>query len=123
MIADYFNNHTLIKRLEYPFLGNNHSRHVAKKQMSYGGSMVTIELRLSKEKTFQFCKNLMFFKLAESLGGVESLVCHPATMSHASLDKKVKDEIGITDSLIRLSVGCEDFDDLLSDLLSALENF
>ena len=72
-------------------------------------------------ETYRFCKNLQYFSLAESLGGVESLICHPATMSHASVEKSTRNKLGIDDSLVRLSVGCEDVVDLLSDILITLE--
>ena len=88
--------------------------------MKLGGSMITINLNLNKENTFKFCKSLKYFSLAESLGGVESLICHPATMTHASVNSKTKKLLGINDALIRLSIGCENTDDLISDLLTAL---
>ena len=69
----------------------------------------------------KFVKNLEIFTLAESLGGVESLVCHPATMTHASVPKNIRDEIGVTDGLIRLSIGIEDIEDLISDIKNAME--
>jgi len=85
--------------------------------------MITLKLKLNKNDTFDFCKKLKYFTLAESLGGVESLICHPTTMSHASVDKEVKNTMGINDSLVRLSIGCEDGKDLLSDILLALDSF
>ena len=91
--------------------------------MKSGGSMITLKLNLNKSDTFKFCKSLRYFSLAESLGGVESLICHPATMTHASVDDKTKNLLGIDDSLIRLSVGCEDTNDLISDILFALNKF
>jgi len=78
---------------------------------------------LNKEDTFKFCKSLKYFSLAESLGGVESLICHPATMTHASVDDKTKNLLGIDDTLVRLSIGCEDTNDLISDILLALNKF
>ena len=74
--------------------------------MKSGGSMITLKLNLNKEDTFKFCKSLKYFSLAESLGGVESLICHPATMTHASVDDKTKNLLGIDDALVRLSIGC-----------------
>ena len=91
--------------------------------MKIGGSMITLKLKNNKNDTFNFCKKLEYFSLAESLGGVESLICHPATMTHASVDKKVRESLGIDDSLVRLSIGCEDSSDLLSDLLMAFDSF
>ncbi len=102
----------------------NHPQfNLAKSQMKSGGSMITLKLNLNKSDTFKFCKSLRYFSLAESLGGVESLICHPATMTHASVDDKTKNLLGIDDSLIRLSVGCEDTNDLISDILFALNKF
>ena len=85
------------------------------------GGMVSFRLKeKSREATFQFLENTKVFTLAESLGGVESLVNHPATMTHASIPEPERMKIGITDSLIRLSVGIEDIHDLLEDLEQAL---
>ena len=83
--------------------------------------MVSFKLKVeSKEATFKFLENTKLFTLAESLGGVESLVNHPVTMSHASIPEQERLKIGITDSLVRLSVGIEDIEDLLADLEQAL---
>ena len=76
----------------------------------------------SKEAAFKFLENTHVFTLAESLGGVESLIGHPASMTHASIPKKERMKVGLTDSLIRLSVGVEDVDDLIQDLETALNN-
>ena len=122
-IAKELEEHRIIDKLVYPFSKNHINYLVAKSQMKSGGSMISIHLNLDKADTFKFCKKLKYFSLAESLGGVESLVCHPATMTHASVDENTKIELGICDSLVRLSIGCEDFDDLLSDLLIALDEF
>ena len=80
------------------------------------------EIKTSIAMAKKFVKNLKIFTLAESLGGVESLVCHPATMTHASIPKDIRDRIGITEGLLRLSVGIEDIDDLKNDILDALES-
>ena len=122
-IANELNSHKLIDQLIYPFNQNHPQFELAKSQMKIGGSMITLKLKLNKNDTFNFCKKLEYFSLAESLGGVESLICHPTTMSHASVDKEVKNTLGINDSLVRLSIGCEDAKDLLSDLLLALDGF
>ena len=122
-IANELNSHKLIDQLIYPFNKNHPQFELAKSQMKIGGSMITLKLKLNKNDTFDFCKKLKYFSLAESLGGVESLICHPTTMSHASVDKEVKNTMGINDSLVRLSIGCEDAKDLLSDLLLALDGF
>jgi len=87
------------------------------------GGMVSFRLKdKSKEAAFKFLESTKIFALAESLGGVESLVNHPATMTHASIPETEREKIGITDSLIRLSVGIEDIDDLLQDLAKALNS-
>ena len=120
-IASELNSHKLIAELIYPFNKNHPQFKLAKSQMKIGGSLITLKLKLNKNDTFNFCKKLEYFSLAESLGGVESLICHPATMTHASVDKEVKKTLGINDSLVRISVGCEDSNDLLSDLLLAFD--
>ena len=89
-------------------------------QMNSGGAMVTIGVDASRDLAYQVCKALRWFTMAESLGGVESLICHPATMTHASVSTEVKTKLGISDGLIRLSVGCEDVSDLIADLDQAL---
>jgi len=122
-IVKKIESHKLIERLIYPFSPNHPQFELAKEQMKMGGSMITMKLKLNKSDTFYFCNKLKYFTLAESLGGVESLICHPSTMSHASVDEESKNKLGINDSLVRLSVGCEDFDDLLTDILFALEDF
>ncbi|MBK16907.1 MAG: cystathionine gamma-synthase [Prochlorococcus sp. SP3034] len=123
IISQELNSHKLIEELIYPFSPNHPQFKLAKMQMRMGGSIISLKLKLNKDNTFIFCKKLKYFALAESLGGVESLICHPATMSHASIDKDTKNKLGINDSLVRLSIGCEDSDDLLSDILSVLDNF
>jgi len=123
LISQEIESQKLIEELIYPFSPNHPQYQLAKKQMKSGGSMITLKLRLNKANTFSFCKRLRYFALAESLGGVESLICHPATMSHASVDKETKTRLGINDSLVRLSIGCEDYEDLLSDILFSLKNF
>ena len=122
-IVEKIESHKLIEKLIYPFNPNHPQFELAKEQMKMGGSMITIKLKLNKSDTFCFCDRLKYFTLAESLGGVESLICHPSTMSHASVDEESKNKLGINDSLVRLSVGCEDYDDLLSDILFTLEDF
>jgi len=120
-IANQLANNPLIKSVIYPFRNDHPQCKLAKRQMTLGGAIVTATLDASQIQTYSFCKSLRFFKMAESLGGIESLVCHPATMTHASVSKQTKEKIGITDSLIRFSVGCEDIEDLSTDLDQALE--
>ncbi len=119
-LANELAKHPLVRWVRYPFRSDHPQHLLAKKQMSSGGAIITIDLKSNKQKTYSFCKSLKYFTMAESLGGVESLVCHPATMTHASVDSGTKVKLGINDSLIRFSVGCEDFQDLDKDLKEAL---
>ena len=121
LIANVLKNNKFVDKLIYPFDKDHLQYETAKSQMKNGGSLITIKLNFNKKETFDFCNRLRFFSLAESLGGVESLICHPATMTHASVDIETKKRIGIDDSLVRLSIGCEDFDDLISDIINALK--
>ena len=120
-IADFLNNHIRIKRVMYPGLESDHNHQIAKKQMTGFGGIISVDLDTDINGIKRFLNNLKMFTLAESLGGVESLIEHPAIMTHASIDKKIREEIGITDSLLRLSVGIEDIDDLIFDLNSSLK--
>jgi len=106
--------------LRYPFQPNHPQYSLAIKQMKAGGAIITARVKGDKDQVYGFCKNLKYFTMAESLGGIESLICHPATMTHASVDKAVKERVGIDDGLVRLSIGCEDVGDLLNDLNKAL---
>jgi len=120
-VAAYLVNHPKVKEVYYPGLENHPNHEVAKKQMKDFGGMVSFRLKdESKQAAFIFLENTKVFTLAESLGGVESLVNHPTTMTHASIPEPERLKNGITDSLIRLSVGIEDIDDLLKDLEQAL---
>ena len=123
IISQAIDSHELVEELIYPFNPNHPQFKLAKEQMKMGGSMISLKLKLNKVDTFSFCNKLQYFSLAESLGGVESLICHPATMSHASVDEDTKNKLGINDSLVRLSIGCEECEDLLSDILFTLEDF
>ena len=120
-IAKYLQKSNIISSIYYPGLINHPNHEVAKKQqinpngeVVFGG-MISIDLG-TKENARNFVKNLEIFTLAESLGGVESLVCHPATMTHASIPKKIRNQLGITEGLVRLSVGIEDINDLINDI-------
>ena len=120
-IADYLMKHDKVGEVYYPGLKHHPNHEIAKKQMDDFGGMVSFRLKdESKEAAFTFLENTKVFTLAESLGGVESLVNHPSTMTHASIPEPERLKIGITDSLIRLSVGVEDIDDLIADLEQAL---
>lgn len=121
-VAEFLVNHPKVGSVYYPGLADHPNHKVAKKQMKDFGGMVSFRLKdQSKEAAVQFLTSTKVFTLAESLGGVESLVNHPVTMTHASIPAEERAAKGITDSLIRLSVGIEDASDLLSDLEQALE--
>lgn len=119
-IAEYLDKNDSIKKVYYPGLKNFKGYEVNKKQAKNGGAMISFELS-EKYDIRKFFKSIHLIALAESLGGVESLVCHPASMTHASIPKDVREEIGITDNLIRLSVGIESVDDLIFDLENAIK--
>jgi cystathionine beta-lyase/cystathionine gamma-synthase len=93
---------------------------LAKKQMTGFGGMISIELG-SLERAKKFTTSVKLFTLAESLGGVESLVCHPVSMTHGSIPKEQREKLGITDGLVRLSCGIEDKEDLMADIAQALD--
>ena len=126
-IAKELDKNGKVDKIYYPGLSNHPQHELAKNQQvdpngdpAFGG-MLSIDL-MNIEKARKFVKNLNLFILAESLGGVESLVCHPASMTHASLPEDVRSKIGLSDGLVRLSVGVEHVDDLLEDIKSALNS-
>lgn len=120
IIAETLVTNPNVVKVNYPGLPSHPQHELAKKQMSGFGGMISFELKGGIEEVNNFVKNLKIFSLAESLGGVESLVAHPAQMTHASIPEDKRKEIGIKDNLIRLSVGIEDAEDLLADLNFAL---
>lgn len=115
-IAEYLEKHPLVERVIYPGLPSHPQYAVAKRQMRSGGGMITTILRGGLQVSRAFLENVKLFSLAESLGGVESLIEHPAIMTHASIPKEMRERNGIVDGLIRLSVGIEDLPDLIGDL-------
>ncbi len=120
-IAEYLNNHSKVKTVFYPGLKSHPHYEIAKKQMKGFGGMVSFSFESGKkEDSITFLEKLKVFTLAESLGGVESLANHPALMTHASIPAEKRKEVGITDDLVRLSVGIEDIEDLIADLEQAL---
>jgi cystathionine beta-lyase/cystathionine gamma-synthase len=121
-IAEFLENHPKVQETIYPGLPGHPQYALAKAQMDGFGAMVTCRLDGGIERVKRFVKALKIFLFAESLGGVESLVCHPATMSHATLTPAERQEAGITDGTIRLSVGIEDIEDLIHDLDQALRS-
>jgi len=120
-LANYLKGHPAVKRVFYPGLNSHPGHKIAKRQMKGFGGMVSIELKGGIEAVNRFLRKIKVFSLAESLGGVASLAEHPATMSHASMPGEYRERVGITDELIRLSVGLENIDDLVDDLRQALE--
>ncbi len=121
-IARYLEEDPRVEKVIYPGLDSHPQHDLAARQMSGFGGMITAILKANLDETCRFLSNVEVFALAESLGGVESLIEHPAIMTHASVPKPVRDELGISDGLIRLSVGIEDVGDLLADLESALNS-
>jgi cystathionine gamma-synthase len=110
-----------VSMVRYPGLKSHPQYELAQKQMSGGSGLIVLELNSTVDDTLSFCRNLSLFTLAESLGGVESLICHPASMTHASIPAEVRRATGIADGMIRLSVGIEDVEDLQRDLSEGLE--
>ena len=127
-IANYLAQNNKVVSIYYPGLKNHPNHEIAKKQQlnpsgdSVFGGMISIDLGSIKNAR-TFVKNLEIFTLAESLGGVESLVCHPATMTHASIPENIRNDLGITQGLVRLSVGIEDVNDLVGDIDQAINRF
>jgi len=119
-VAGFLENHPKVERVHYPGLPSHPQYDIAQKQMNGGGGIVTAILKGGLNEAKTFLERTELFALAESLGGVESLIEHPAIMTHASIPPDIRAELGISDSLIRLSVGIEDIDDLISELDRAL---
>jgi cystathionine gamma-lyase len=121
-VAKFLTQNKKVSNVYYPGLKDHPNHKIAKKQMSNFGAMVSFDL---KKNTFGTAKKILkstkLFSLAESLGGVESLIGHPASMTHGSIPKEDRLKIGLTDSMIRLSVGIEDIEDILADLSSAID--
>src|SRR5438094_1741020 len=118
-IAEWLTRHPKVERVYYPGLPSHPQHELACRQMKGFGGMISIELG-SLERAKRFAERTRIFALAESLGGVESLIGHPASMTHASVPAEMRRALGLTDSLVRLSVGIEDVDDLIADLDQAL---
>ncbi len=121
-IATFLQRHSAVEKVFYPGLPSHKSHEIAKKQMSGFGGMLSFQLKGDRaEDVKKFLERVKLFTLAESLGGVESLCGHPATMTHASIPREDREKAGLKDSLIRLSIGVEDAEDLIEDLKRALE--
>jgi len=119
-IAEFLSKHKKIKTVYYPGLFTGEQKKIAEKQMKRPGGMLSIEIK-EKYNVKKFLDTLKYFPLAESLGGVESLIDHPASMTHASIPKVEREKIGLSDGLLRISVGIENIEDLIDDLKQALE--
>src|SRR5271163_1277628 len=119
-IANALYGHPLVKQVYFPGLPDHPGHEIAKKQMTGFGGMVSFELEGTVADVVSFVKSRRYFTLAESLGGVKSLLCHPATMTHASIPAEARAELGLSDTLIRLSPGCENAKDLVEDLQEGL---
>ena len=121
-IVQYLSTHPTIEKIYYPGLPSHSTHEVAKKQMRDFGGMISVVVKGGLPAAKRFLENAKLFSLAESLGGVESLIEHPATMTHAVIPRAHREKLGIVDGLVRLSVGLEDADDLIADLDRALSN-
>lgn len=120
-IAEFLKTHPKVDKIYWPGFTDHPNHEVAKKQMKDFGGMISITLKgADLKETFRIASSFKVFSLAESLGGVESLINHPVTMTHASIPKEAREAVGVVDNLLRLSVGVEDVDDLLDDLKQAL---
>ena len=119
-VANFLNSHPKILKIHYPGFDPKY-KDIAAKQMDGFGGMMSIVIDSDLKGVNKFLRQLNLFTLAESLGGVESLIEHPAIMTHASIDRKVREALGITDNLLRLSIGIEDVSDLIADLEQALQ--
>ena len=120
VLAEYLFNSKIANKVYYPGLKTHPQHELAKKQMKGFGGMISADLG-DVEKAKKLLKNVKIFTLGESLGGVESLISHPASMTHASVPKAEREKMGLTDSLVRFSVGIEDIEDLISDIENALK--
>lgn len=119
-VARFLDQHPSVKKVNYPGLPGHSGYETAKSQQSGFGGMLSFEVDGDLEKVNRILSSTRLFSLAESLGGIESLICHPATMTHASMDPELREKAGITQPVIRLSVGIEDAEDLIADLKQAL---
>jgi cystathionine beta-lyase/cystathionine gamma-synthase len=120
LVARFLAEHPRVEKVYYPGLPSHPDHELAKRQMSGFGGMVSFQFKGTYDEVARMVRGFEVFMLAESLGGVESLVCHPASMTHASIPREIREARGLTDTLLRLSVGIEDSEDLLADLEQAL---
>ncbi len=120
-VAEFLSKHPAVQRVYYPGLTSHPGHDIAWRQMKGFGGMVSFELKGGAEAARDFLRNIKLFILAESLGGVTSLVAHPSTMTHASMPKEHREKAGINDGLVRLSIGLENINDIIEDIRQALE--
>ena len=121
VVAEFLKTHPKVDKIYWPGFNDHPYHDIAKKQMKDFGGMISITLKgADLKETFRIASSFKVFSLAESLGGVESLINHPVTMTHASIPKEEREKAGVVDNLLRLSVGVEDIDDLIDDLKQAL---
>ncbi len=121
IVAEFLRTHPKIEKVYWPGFADSPNHDIARKQMKDFGGMISIVLKnASLEDTFKIASSFKVWTLAESLGGVESLINHPATMTHASIPKEEREKVGVVDNLLRLSTGVEHIDDLIEDLKQAL---
>jgi cystathionine beta-lyase len=120
-LAVFLSQHPKVDKVYYPGLTSHPQHALAKKQMRGFGGMISVELKMDLDETKKMLSRCKIFALAESLGGVESLIEHPGVMTHASIPLETRIKLGITDGFIRLSVGIESLDDLKNDLIQAIQ--
>ncbi|MGD0957952.1 MAG: aminotransferase class I/II-fold pyridoxal phosphate-dependent enzyme [Candidatus Acidiferrales bacterium] len=119
-VANALHGHPLVRQVYFPGLPSHPGHDIARRQMTGFGGMVSIDLNGTVEDVSAFASSRRYFTLGESLGGVKALICHPATMTHASIPADARAQLGLTDTLLRLSPGCENSEDLVEDLLEGL---
>jgi cystathionine gamma-lyase len=122
LLASWLSEQPQVNRVYYPGLPHHPGHDIARRQMRDFGGMISVSLKGGKDSALRLLTRTKLFSLAESLGGVESLIGHPATMTHASIPAEIRQARGIDDGLVRISVGIEDVDDLQEDLRVALSN-
>ena len=120
-VAKFLNQHKNVKKVFYPGLPSHPGHELAKRQQHGFGGMVSFEIKGGLKEANAVIRSTKIFALAESLGGIESLICHPQTMTHASMIPELREKAGVNERVIRLSVGIEDVNDLIEDLDQALE--
>ena len=118
-VANFLVEHSAVEKVFYPGLTSHPQYELSRRQMKGFGAMIAFETG-SYERAARFLEGVKLCALAESLGGVETLVCHPATMTHASVPQQERERLGITDGLVRISVGIENVEDIISDINQAL---